>query len=456
MKLYDTLSGRARSFSTHDDKVRMYVCGVTPYAASHIGHAMFSVVFDVVRRYLEFKGFEVVHVQNITDIDDKMIQGAAKLGVSTDELAEKYIDIYLKEMDALNVKRAHLYPRATLEIPMILEMVRALVDKGMAYAVDGDVYFRVRKDQGYGRLSHRSLDSMMAGARVEIDEHKEDVMDFALWKSQKPGEPAWDSPWGPGRPGWHIECSAMSITHLGETIDIHGGGQDLIFPHHENEIAQAESYTETSPFVRFWLHNGLLRLGEDKMSKSLGNIVSVAEALEKFSSDTLRLFFISSHYRSPLVYSDQNVMAQERAVERLRNALKPGAEAAGQTLAPDAYQERFVEAMDDDLNTPRALAVLFDLARDINRARERGDGVGPAQNALRALAGVLGLTLKEPEFYAGQDVAPLFDLLVEVRADLREAKQYELADKVRRRLAELGITLKDTPQGTEWMHTPRH
>ena len=365
MKLYNTLSGEKEVFSTSDSKVRMYVCGVTPYAPSHIGHAMFSVVFDVVRRYLESKGYEVNHVQNFTDVDDKMIQAASELRISTSELAERNIQAYLEELAALNVLPAHSYPRATQEILKILEMIEALVDQGFAYAVNGDVYFRVRRSAGYGKLSRRSLDSMIAGARVEVDENKEDLMDFALWKSQKPGEPAWDSPWGPGRPGWHIECSAMSLAYLGETLDIHGGGQDLVFPHHENELAQTESYTDGKRFVRFWLHNGLLRLGEDKMSKSLGNIISVAEALEKFSPDALRLFYLGSHYRSPLVYSDRNVAAQERAVERLRNALRPGGEAADAAVAPELYRERFVEAMDDDLNTPRALAALFDLARDI-------------------------------------------------------------------------------------------
>ncbi|MGH2544175.1 MAG: cysteine--tRNA ligase, partial [Ardenticatenaceae bacterium] len=297
MKLYDTLSGTKKSFAPADGKVKMYVCGVTPYAASHIGHAMFSVVFDVVRRYLEYRGYEVVHVQNFTDVDDKMIHAAQSMDIPMDELAERNIKAYLHETDDLNVLRANKYPRATHEMPKIVDMIAALIDKGNAYAVDGDVYFRVRSDEDYGKLSHRTPESLMAGARVEIDETKENPADFALWKSQKPGEPSWDSPWGPGRPGWHIECSAMSLTYLGETLDIHGGGQDLIFPHHENELAQSESYTGKTPFVRFWLHNGLLQLGEDKMSKSLGNIVSVREALERFSPDALRMFFLNSHYR---------------------------------------------------------------------------------------------------------------------------------------------------------------
>ena len=451
MKLHNTLSGKKEPFSTPDGKVRMYVCGITPYSASHIGHAMFAVVFDVVRRYLEFKGFEVKHVQNFTDIDDKMIQAAVESGISIGELAEQNIRQYLDEMDQLNALRAHVYPRATEEIPKIIEMIERLVATEFAYPKDGDVYFRVRADKNYGRLSHRTPGSMMAGARVEIDESKEYERDFALWKGQKPGEPSWDSPWGPGRPGWHIECSAMASAYLGETIDIHGGGQDLIFPHHENELAQSESYSNSKPFVRFWMHNGLLRFGEDKMSKSLGNIISVKEALERFSPDALRLFFLSSHYRSPLVYSEHNVEAQERASERLMAALRPSATANGdQRLEAEQFRERFVEAMDDDLNTPRALAAIFDLAREINRGREKRYDVSNAQAVLRELADVLGLRLAEPEGHPSADIAPFVDLLIDVRADLRQAGQYDLADKIRDQLHSLGVIIEDSSEGTQW------
>ena len=451
MKLYNTLTGNREEFSTSDGKVRMYVCGITPYSASHIGHAMFSVAFDVVRRYLEFKGYEVNHVQNFTDIDDKMIMTAADLGISIGELAERNIQAYLDEMDTLNVLRAHNYPRATQEIPKMLDIIESLIEKGYAYPMSGDVYFRVKADEDYGKLSRRSLDSLMAGARVEIDENKEDAMDFVLWKGQKPGEPAWDSPWGPGRPGWHIECSAMSLVYLGETVDIHGGGQDLIFPHHENEIAQSESYTDKEPFARFWMHNGLLRLGEDKMSKSLGNIISVHEVLQKYTPDAVRLFILSSHYRSPLVYNDQSIESQERALERLRNTVNISNEAEhGETLNPLPYREHFIEAMDDDLNTPRALATLFDLSRDINRGHEEGRAISDAQATLRELAGVLGLTLKESGSASDGDIGPLVELLIEIRSDLRGVKQYDLADKIRNRLTELEITLEDKAQGTEW------
>ena len=452
MRLYNTLTGAREEFATADGKVRMYVCGITPYSASHLGHAMSSVAFDVVRRYLEFKGFEVIHVQNFTDVDDKMIQAAAENGTSMSELAEANIDAYLDEMDELGVLRAHHYPRATGEIDKIIEMIRALEEKDFAYSVGGDVYFRVSSDADYGKLSRRSLDSLMAGARVEIDESKEDVMDFALWKARKPGEPSWDSPWGPGRPGWHIECSAMSMAYLGDPVDIHGGGQDLVFPHHENEIAQSESYTDSEPFARFWLHNGLLRLGDDKMSKSQGNIISIREALAKYSGEALRLFVLSSHYRSPLVYNDGAVEGQERALERLRNALALEGGAGGDGPAVDAapYRERFVEAMDDDLNTPRALAALFDLARSINRGHESGAGISGAQSELRELAGILGLSLDAPDRGESANAERYVELLIEVRSALREARQYALADRIRDGLAELGVTLEDKPQGTTW------
>lgn len=449
MRIYNTLSGKSEEFAAPNGKVNMYVCGITPYSASHIGHAMMSVIFDVVRRYLEFKGFDVRHVQNFTDIDDKMITAANQMGIDVSELAERNIADYLAEMDALNVVRAHEYPRATAEIGQIIEIISKLVEKGYAYSVDGDVYFRVRRNEDYGKLSHRDLDSMLAGARVEIDERKEDVMDFALWKSQKPGEPAWESPWGMGRPGWHIECSAMSIKYLGTSIDIHGGGQDLIFPHHENEIAQSESFTDEVPFSRFWMHNGMLRLGEDKMSKSIGNIVTVGEALENYSSDALRLFFLSSHYRGPLMYTEANVASQERALERLKNAVRPAPSAPGGSVVDaNSFKERFVEAMDDDFNTPRALAAMFDLVREINRCKDDGTDVSGAQDTLRELSGILGVTLEDAS--ESSDAGPFVQLLVDVRTELRAARQFDIADSIRDRLSQMGVTIEDHPGGTDW------
>ena len=450
MKLYNTLTRAKEEFAVSDGVVKMYVCGITPYAGSHVGHAMSAVVFDVVRRYMEFKGFEVRHVQNFTDIDDKMIVAAAKEGITVAELAERNIAAFLADMDTLNVKRATVYPRATQEIEGIVDMILRLEERGYAYSVNGDVYFRVRKDPEYGKLGRRNLEDMIAGARLEVDEQKEDVMDFALWKGEKPGEPAWDSPWGPGRPGWHIECSAMVMRYLDQTIDIHGGGRDLVFPHHENEIAQSEAYSSVKPFARFWVHNGMVQFGDDKMSKSIGNIVEVQEALEKHEPDALRLFFLSSHYRSPVNYTDETVEGHARAVGRLRQALEAQS-GPGPALDSGEYESAFVEAMDDDLNTPRAVAALFDLARDINRSSGGGKDVAAAQETLRRLAGLLGLTLEAaPEPAGGEDVAPFVDLLVELRAEMRQAKRFDLADRVRDELALLGISLKDSPEGTTW------
>ena len=448
MRLYDTLTGRVREFESPNGQVRMYVCGITPYSSSHIGHAMSAVAFDVVRRYLEYRGYEVRHVQNFTDIDDKMIDAARDRNIPVSELAGANIREYIDAMSTLNVVPAHEYPRATQEIGKIVEIIGSLIEKGYAYAVEGDVYFRVRRFDDYGKLSHRSVDDLQAGARVEIDERKEDVLDFALWKSQKPGEPAWDSPWGKGRPGWHIECSAMSIKYLGETIDIHGGGEDLVFPHHENELAQSEGFTNRSPFARYWLHNGMLRLGSEKMSKSLGNIISLPEALDMYDPEALRLFFLSSHYRSPLFYSEETVRGQERAIQRLRQAVNAESAGTGPPVDPANFEERFNEAMGDDLNTPRALAALFDLVREINRGRERGADLKPAQAALAELAGVLGLTLEEQSSDA--EAAPFIQMLIDVRVELRSARQFELADKIRDQLTELGVTIEDTPSGTNW------
>lgn len=449
MKIHNTLSGKLEEFVKLDCTVNMYVCGITPYSSSHIGHAMMSVIFDVVRKYLEFKGYTVRHIQNFTDIDDKMIDAANKSGIEVSELAERNIADYLAEMDALNVARAHEYPRATDEISKIIEMIEILMKKGYAYSVDGDVYFRVRHDKDYGKLSHRDLENLLAGARVEVDDRKEDVMDFALWKSQKPREPAWESPWGMGRPGWHIECSAMSIKYLGPTIDIHGGGQDLIFPHHENEIAQSESFTDEIPFARFWMHNGMLRLGDDKMSKSIGNIVTVEEALKNFSADSLRLFFLSSHYRGPLIYTSANVTSQETALERLKNTARPASVSKGGTpMDASPFKDLFIEAMDDDFNTPRAMAAIFDLAREINRSKSEGGDVAKAQEILRELSGVLGVNLDQRSGIA--DVEPFVQLLVDTREKLRAARQFDTADNIRDQLLQLGVSIKDTSDGTTW------
>tara|TARA_B100000745_G_scaffold62391_1_gene36825 strand:- start:201 stop:1577 length:1377 start_codon:yes stop_codon:yes gene_type:complete len=457
MKLYNTLTGQEDEFVPADGKtVKMYVCGVTPYSSTHVGHALSYVIFDMLRRYLEHIGYQVKHVQNFTDVDDKIILRAATEGISEDTLVQRYIDDFFNTMDALNIKRADSYPRATQEIPGIIETIKGLVDKGYAYPAGGDVYFRVNKSEEYGKLSHRTLEGMIAGARIQIDEDKEHPMDFTLWKGTKPGEPSWKSPWGPGRPGWHIECTSMSLDQLGDPLDIHGGGQDLVFPHHENEIAQSEAFTGRAPFARYWVHNGLLNLGEDKMSKSLGNLVSAEEALARFTADTLRLYFLSSHYRSPLNYSDEGAAASEHGMERFYHALRPS-DNSGEALDASTYDARFHTAMDNDLNTPQAIAVLFDLAREINRSQEAGRSVNAAQDTLRSLGGVLGLTFQERNVNSQNMLLaqPFIQLLLDTRAELRQAKQFELADKIRDGLVDQDIVLEDTPQGTEWQHQPR-
>jgi cysteinyl-tRNA synthetase len=448
VKLHNTLTGKKEEFVPGEGPVKIYVCGITPYDKSHLGHAMSYIIFDVLRRYLEYCGHQVRHVQNYTDIDDRIIARANHLGIPPKELAEQLIAEYAAEMASLNVLPAHVYPRATEEIPTMIEIISRLVDKGFAYVAAGDVYFRVTAKKDYGKLSHRSVDSMMAGARVEPGEHKEHPADFALWKAAKPGEPSWESPWGPGRPGWHIECTAMSTKYLGETLDIHGGGIDLIFPHHENEIAQSEAYTGREPFVRYWLHNGWLYLGEEKMSKSLGNIIPITDALPRYGSDGCRLFVLGSHYRNPLTYSEDALEAAKRAAERLRLAAVPAPPGKGTPVDPQPFRQRFIDSMEDDLNATQAVATLFDLAREINRGRDEGRPVEEAQASLRELAGVLGLTLAEEE--TGIAARPFIDLLVTVRDELRAAKLYQLSDSIRARLTELGIALEDGAEGTQW------
>ena len=459
LKLYNTLTRQKEAFVPLEDrKVRIYVCGPNLYGPCHVGHAMSYVFFDVLRRYLEYQDYEVIHVQNFTDIEDRIIETARAQDTTVGKLAEKHISRFLGEMDALNIQRAHHYPRATEVIPGMIEIILRLIAKGHAYVVEGDVYFRVNSDPDYGKLSRRSLEEMQAGARIEVDPRKEHPMDFALWKAAKPGEPSWDSPWGKGRPGWHIECSTMAVQLLGEQIDIHGGGQDLIFPHHENEIAQSESCTGKVPFARYWVHNGLLRPSEDqeKMTRHLGNFVSCQEALERYHPDAIRLFILSSHYRSPLTWSAEGVLAAERGLERLRVAVREvetGEGDGGDGLIEAAEEARrgFMEAMDDDFSTARAMGHLYELARVINQARDSGlsgQAIVEAQTVLRELAGVFGLTLKEPE--APREVAPFIDLLISVRNDLRAARQWALADKIRAELGRLGVILEDSPQGTTW------
>jgi len=456
LRLHNTLSGRVEEFVPRDDKnVLMYVCGITPYSESHLGHAMSYIIFDTLRRYLEYRGYVVKHVQNYTDIDDKLIARAERDNATVSEVADRYIAEFERDIAILNIQPAHAYPRATEEVPSIVEMISGLVEKGFAYQGperDGsrDVYFRVEKKDDYGKLSKRTLESMLTGARIEPLEGKENPMDFTLWKGAKPGEPAWDSPWGPGRPGWHIECSAMSYRHLGPQIDLHGGGLDLAFPHHENEIAQTEAYTGLVPFSQFWVHNGFVQMGEEKMSKSLGNTLTMRGAIDAYGPDGVRLFVLSSGYRSPLTYSEEAMAAGKSGADRLRNAVESKDNPGGEVLDASSYRERFITAMDEDFNTSQGVALLFNLAREINRASDAGGSVSAAKDVLRELAGVLGLQLDASPASDTMAAAPFIELLIELRRDLRAAKQYEIADRLRTGLADKGITLEDGPSGTTW------
>lgn len=461
LKVYDTLTREKSEFQTIEEgKVRMYVCGPTVYDSAHVGHAMSAIVFDVVRRYLLYSGYDVHYVMNFTDVDDKIIKRANRLGVDPFELAAKYIEEFKQDLKDLNILPATEHPRATEEIDTIINMVARLLENDAAYEVDGDVYFRVEKAEDYGKLSGRNLEEMNAGSRIRVNEKKENPMDFAVWKAAKPDEPSWDSPWGPGRPGWHIECSAMNLHHLGEQIDIHGGGNDLIFPHHENEIAQTEAITG-KPFARYWMHNGMLQLKGEKMSKSLGNLIPINEFLEDHPGDVMRLIVISSHYRSPLTFNDEVIEANERAYERLLSAKRPampGAEGAPEEILDKlkeqtkATKDGFIESMNEDFNTAGALGSLFDLVRVINQARSENatdEQLAPAQKTFDELTGVLGLELEQREKTASSADA-FIELLLDIRQELRQQKNFVLSDRIRNELARLGVALEDTPQGSAW------
>ena len=460
LQVYNTLTRKKELFETIEPgKVRMYVCGPTVYDKAHVGHAMSALVFDIIRRYLQYSGFEVRHIMNFTDVDDKIILRAAKLGVDPFDLAEGYIQQFAKHLEDLNILKATFNPRATGEMENIIKLVQGLIDKGFAYETGGDVYFRVEKLADYGKLSGRKLEDMRAGSRIEVDERKENPMDFAMWKAAKPGEPAWDSPWGKGRPGWHIECSAMSCAHLGEQIDIHGGGNDLIFPHHENEIAQSEAFSG-KPFARYWIHNGMLQLSGEKMSKSIGNLVTIEEFLSKHTADTLRFMVINSGYRGPLTFNDEVIGQADRALERLASGLKPAqTDASGlsssQLEALNSQTEKtragFTECMNDDFNTSGAMGNLFDLIRVINQARADGatnDQLKTSQDLIKELTSVLGLSLFEKT--GALQAEPFIELLLEVRATAREQKLWALSDQIRDRLAELGVQVEDAKGGSAW------
>jgi cysteinyl-tRNA synthetase len=461
-RIYNTLSRRKEDLQTlQEGVVSMYVCGPTVYDKAHVGHAMSTLVYDIIRRYLEYRSYQVRHVMNYTDVDDKVILRANELGVDPLKLAGEYLNEYDEHIEALNVLPAAVYPRATQEIDQIISMVEGLIERDHAYVVDGDVYFRVTSKDDYGKLSRRRLEDMQAGARIEVNERKENPMDFVLWKSSKPGEPSWESPWGLGRPGWHIECSAMNLHHLGEQIDIHGGGNDLIFPHHENEIAQTESLTG-KPFARYWVHNGMLQFSGDKMSKSLGNIITIEEFLDQHDPDTLRMMVLNSSYRSPLTFNEEVISQAERNLERLRSALRPSIPERNTVpegtlkainVQMESTRQGFMAAMDDDFNTAGALGHLFDLVRALNQARDANleqTSLSIAQDLLRELAeGVLGLRL-ERAATRGTQADPFIDLLLELRNELRDQKLWALSDEIRDQLTSLDVLLEDSKDGTTW------
>ncbi len=486
MQLYNTLSRRKEVFKPlSPGKVGFYACGVTVYDDCHLGHARSCVVFEVLVRHLRRRGLTVTWVRNFTDIDDKIIRRAHETGTSWDEVATRYIASFQEDMAALGLPPADLEPKATEHIPQIIDLIRRLEEQGFAYQGAADVYFRVRRFPGYGKLSGQSLDDMLVGARIEVDPHKEDPLDFVLWKASKPGEPAWPSPWGPGRPGWHIECSAMSMHYLGETLDLHGGGQDLVFPHHENELAQSEAATGR-PFARCWLHHGLLTINQEKMSKSLGNFFTIKEVLARFPAEVVRFFLISSHYRSPLDFSDAALAEAEGALlrlyttlARLREALRPYPDfqpvPAIDCVANLSLEEcarlrslgtRFEAAMDDDLNTAQALGYLFDAVRLVNRLMEEPStepgyltSLWETYHGLLALGQVLSLLQADPEEMVNslrQKVADLkidaaeIERLIAERVQARKDKDWARADAIRKQLSDLDILLEDTPQGTTW------
>ena len=469
LRIYNTLTRKKEEFvPLVPGQIGIYVCGVTVYDLSHVGHARSALAFDMIRRYLAFRGYRVKFVRNFTDVDDKIIQRAQREGVTAQEVSERYVAAEREDMAALGVLAPDVYSKATDHIPQMIALIERLIGKGLAYPVDGDVYFEVRRFPAYGRLSGKNIDDLLAGARVEVDERKRDPRDFALWKGAKPGEPAWPSPWGPGRPGWHIECSALAMQYLGETLDLHGGGEDLIFPHHECEIAQAEGATG-KPFVRYWMHNGLLNLGAEKMSKSLGNTLSIRELVKRHDPDAMRLYLLGAHYRHPLDFAEERIAEAGRALARLRS-LKDEADRLASRGTPGpgpdgglfeevaAHRARFEAAMDDDFNAPQALGVLFDLARVLQGAREQvaqgSVGAGAfllGVGELVVLARVLGLLEgARREVAVDPQLKARIESLVYLRQEARRRRDFPEADRLRDELSRLGVIIEDTRDGTTW------
>jgi len=457
LQIYNTLTKSKQPFTPiNPGQIRMYVCGITVYDFCHIGHARVMVCFDLITRYLRARGWEVDYVRNITDVDDKILRRAAENGESVEALTDRMIAAMHEDETALSVLRPDQEPRATRHIDEIISMVQTLIDKGYAYAAtNGDVYYRVEKFASYGKLTNKVVDELRAGARVEVETAKESPLDFVLWKAAKAGELSWESPWGAGRPGWHIECSAMSKCCLGDTFDIHGGGPDLPFPHHENEIAQSEAANGRT-YVNYWMHAGPVRVNAEKMSKSLGNFFTIRDVLKEHNAEVIRYFLASVHYRSHIDYSVDSLREAKSALDRFYQALE-GTLVTDATLDEQSdYATRFFEAMDDDFNTPRALAVLFDLVGELNRAKADGsDKAGYYAAQLRALAGLLGLLQQSPESYLqhasdGEISAEAIEALIAERREARLAKDFARSDEIRDQLATQGVVLKDGPQGTQW------
>jgi len=461
LRIYDTLSASKREFTpVQPGRVGMYVCGMTVQDRPHVGHIRASLSGDLMRRYLLHLGYEVTYVYNFTDVDDRIIERANLEGLEYGSVSERNIDAYLRYADLHNIMRASVYPRATQHIAEILDLIRTLMDRGMAYAAAGDVYYEVRKRADYGKLSKRNVDDMRAGARIEVGEHKRDPLDFVLWKGAKPGEPSWESPWGPGRPGWHIECSAMSMKYLGEHFDIHGGGQDLIFPHHENEIAQSEAATGKT-FSNFWTENGMVNLEGEKMSKSTGRLFFIEDVVKTADPEVVRHYLLSTHYRSPIEFSERRLSEAAVAYQRLRTPLErarvwdsPGGELGGALREAAAEAERlFHEAMDDDFNSAAALGHLFDFAREVNRALDEGSEpeAAAAAGVLHRLGGILGLFWKAP---AAESWAPEVMELVAGREAARKSRDWKKADELRDQLLQLGVAVEDGAAGPRLKRKP--
>ncbi|MCB8815647.1 cysteine--tRNA ligase [Desulfosporosinus shakirovi] len=471
LKLYNTMTRQKEEFKPRESgKVAMYVCGPTTYNYFHAGNARMFVVFDMIRRYFLYKRHDVRYVQNFTDVDDKIIQRGNIEGMDPLALGQKYIEEYFKDAKALNLLPATVHPKATEHIPEMIEIIQGLIDSGLGYEVEGDVYFAVDHFPNYGKLSGRTLEDMKAGARVEVDERKRHPMDFALWKKAKPGEPFWESPWGEGRPGWHIECTAMSLKYLGAGFDIHGGGEDLAFPHHENEIAQTEGYLKGKTFARYWMHNAFLTINQEKMSKSLGNFFTIRELLVNSPGEVIRFYLLGTHYRSPLDFNDQNLIMAQKGLERLQTSVRLAQEALGREgsaknqqsqaellKASKEAREAFEKAMDDDFNSALAYAALFDLAKTMNGYVHENpvpsEELAEAQGTLVELGDVLGFDLLHPaQVHIENDeiLTQVMDAVLQIRSISRQKKDWEMADFIRDVLKEKGIIIEDTPQGARW------